>query len=326
MIWHYDCANCRTALNVDWGDREEEVVCPRCRQHHYPPTPGEDQLAYIGGDHWPPEVEEAVTVLRGTTCEVPGCFHQFETLALRKPASQGGRLSVENLIPMCHHHARLKGERDYNRWLAGLTAEERAGPGPSIKFDFTTEDLPAPTRSPAATAGDGGAPRTTAAGLPEHESAPVAAPEREASGVLGQPPSPHGQPGSSYQVLAAHTTIADKHPPEGLQFVTAAPMLAGSFRRVILHYCCALERPGACRVILAAWPRSRPPDWSRGLDGCGALVAVGQHVCPATGCADAKLELILNGANGKGLWTAAVFLGSEGGRPELTDFLLAGSS
>lgn len=299
MVWHYNCANCRTALNVDWEDREEEVVCPRCREHHYPPTPSEDQLAYIGGDHWPPEVEEAVTSLRGMTCEVPGCFHQFETLALRKPASHGGRVSVDNLIPMCHHHARLKGESDYDGWLAGLSAEERVGPGPSIKIEFTTEASSPPLSGSGSTSASAADPRAPAAGTQEQK------------------------PGLLCQILASHTTIADRHPPEGLQLVTAAPLLAGSFRRVVLHYYCALAGPGSCRVILAAWPRSRPPDWSQGLDGCGALVAVGHHEYPSADCAEAKLELDLAVTDDKGFWTVAIFLGSAGGRPELTDFLLA---
>lgn len=128
MTWHYNCPNCGYPLSVDWLRHKEEVVCRKCHTRHYPPTPDEDHFAYICGQKWPPEMEQVVVARRGTTCVAPGCFAPYNTLALRKPISSGGRICVDNLIPLCFKHAREKGERDYDEWSRELQEKSVSAP------------------------------------------------------------------------------------------------------------------------------------------------------------------------------------------------------
>lgn len=118
MLWHYNCPNCGQPLEIEWARHKEETVCRKCRRRHYPPTPDEDPFAYIAGTRWPPELEQIVIAHKGSVCSAPGCFRTYNTLALKKPFSKGGRISIDNLIPVCTHHARDKGELDYEEWLA----------------------------------------------------------------------------------------------------------------------------------------------------------------------------------------------------------------
>lgn len=120
MLWCYHCPSCGQELHVDWDFHREETSCVHCRTSHYPPTPREDHLAYFSGDKWPPEMTDAVISLRGTTCAVPGCFQNYSALSHRRALTEGGRTSVENLIPLCAEHARLKGLRNYDEWLKDL--------------------------------------------------------------------------------------------------------------------------------------------------------------------------------------------------------------
>ncbi|MFO7639633.1 MAG: hypothetical protein R6X14_10145, partial [bacterium] len=290
------CPECHRQLQVEWEDHEGERICPGCRHRHFPPTPGEDPLAFIGGDRWPPEMEQAVVTLRGTTCDVPGCYHAYETLGLRKPASRGGRLSVDNLIPMCHFHARLKGEQDYESWVRELSPEERAGAAPEFEIVFT-EEKPEPKR-------------------------PAAAP---------RPPPPPPTPRKAYPLTGRARGPVEL--PPGLQLVALQPFPARNWRRLALSYRCRLAGNGGCRVILAAWPCARPPDWKREPTGParasreggeGVLLAETSYEGGDATCREGRLELDLSGVTGDELWTAAVLLGSSGGRPELTDYLLAG--
>ncbi|MFO7676446.1 MAG: hypothetical protein R6X12_09050 [bacterium] len=284
MMWHYDCPKCGHPLAVDWEAHGIENVCPHCHRSDYPPTPSEDHAAYIGGDHWPSELESAVIGLRGTTCDIPGCYHQFETLALRRPASQGGRLSVENLVPMCHHHARLKGDQDYDRWVRNLTPEERAGAKSAIEIVFTSDE---PEPKPA-------------------------------------PPAPKPRPAGTLHFIAGKSQVSDEPRTDSLRLVVARPVPAGLLRRLTLHYSCRLGSHGACRVALAAWPAAAPPDWSKGLENSGAVSASNRHEGDRESCLDGLLELDLPPATGNGLWVVAVFLANSGGHPELADYLLAG--
>ncbi len=121
MTWHYNCPECGSAMAVEWSRHKEEVVCRKCRRRHYPPTPDEDHYAYISGQKWPPEMEQVVISRRGTVCVVPGCFASYDTLMLRKPISLGGRICVDNLLPVCFRHSREKGERDYDEWVRELS-------------------------------------------------------------------------------------------------------------------------------------------------------------------------------------------------------------
>ncbi len=138
MIWHYKCPQCGESLTVDWRWLKLEVTCPQCHKVHYPPTPSEDHYAYIEGDKWPKELEDVVASLRGTTCAVPGCYEHYSTLVHRISVSKGGRTSVDNLLPMCSRHAQLKGEQNYEEWLATLTKEPRTKDKP-FEITFTTK-------------------------------------------------------------------------------------------------------------------------------------------------------------------------------------------
>lgn len=284
MIWHYRCPECNRQLEVDWDEHDKEFACPNCRKAHYPPGPSQDHEAFIGGDHWPRDIEDAVIALRGVTCDVPGCYQQYQTLVLRKPASRGGRLSVDNLVPFCLHHARLKGEQDYDDWVRDLSAEERAGPAAELDIVFTEEE-PEPPARPAT-------------------------------------PPPMPAPGRLYPV-AGQVRLHDD-PPPGFLLVTAQPIPARAWRRLVLDYRCRLELDGPCRVILAAWPCSRPPDWTKGFETAGIIAVEAVHDGAEADCHANRLELDLSGMNEDGLWTAAVFLANSGGRPEITDYLLAG--
>ncbi|MEO0081781.1 MAG: HNH endonuclease signature motif containing protein [candidate division WOR-3 bacterium] len=142
MIWHYRCPECSQPLEVDWDWHRDEVVCPNCQHSHYPPTPREDHTAYFGGDTWPQEMADAVVALRGTTCAVPGCYEAYATLVHRCPRSKGGRTSVENLLPMCSHHARLKGEQEYDEWLASQPELSPAVKVEPIKITITQKKRP----------------------------------------------------------------------------------------------------------------------------------------------------------------------------------------
>ncbi|MGQ9678376.1 MAG: HNH endonuclease signature motif containing protein [bacterium] len=115
-------------MAVEWVRHKDAVLCRKCRTRHYPPTPDEDHFAYICGQKWPPEMEQVVVSRRGTTCIAPGCFASYDTLTLRKPISLGGRICVDNLVPVCFKHAREKGERDYDDWIREL--QEMSGGAP----------------------------------------------------------------------------------------------------------------------------------------------------------------------------------------------------
>jgi len=147
MLWHYNCPNCGQPLAVEWMRHKEETVCRKCRTKHYPPTPDEDHFAYIGGTKWPPEIEQVVIAHKGSVCSAPGCYRQYNTLTLRKPISQGGKISIDNLIPVCTHHARDKGEMDYEDWIQSLKERQfneqlAAIPAPALESQFTPAESP----------------------------------------------------------------------------------------------------------------------------------------------------------------------------------------
>ncbi len=145
MLWHYNCPQCGQELEVRWEALRNEVTCPTCAASHYPPTPGEDHYAWIDAESPPREIEDIVVALRGTTCVVPSCYADYSTLVHRRPRSAGGRTSVDNLIPLCDRHARLKGEQVYEEWVAALK-EEPAGETP---FDITFTHSDADERAAA---------------------------------------------------------------------------------------------------------------------------------------------------------------------------------
>jgi hypothetical protein len=146
MIWHYRCPHCRLALEVSWDDINQEVVCTGCKAVHYAPTPGEDHTAYIDGERWPSEMEEAVVALHGSVCAVPGCYREHTTLVQRRPFAKGGRLSVENLAPACAQHASDRGKEDYDDWLARFARKEPDVAASVITITTTSPDaLPVQT-------------------------------------------------------------------------------------------------------------------------------------------------------------------------------------
>jgi hypothetical protein len=149
MIWHYSCPECGRPVEIDWDWLKHEIMCPGCRANHYPPTPGEDHFAYVGGDRWPKDMEAAVVSLRGTTCAAPGCFQKYTTLAHRRGPGRGGRTSVDNLIPLCAPHARAKGTRDYEDWAAELReAQPAATPLPEAPRVTPVSAWPQPAVEP----------------------------------------------------------------------------------------------------------------------------------------------------------------------------------
>jgi hypothetical protein len=85
-------------------------------------------------------METAVVSLRGTTCAAPGCFQTYSSLVHRRQPAAGGRTSVDNLIPLCGPHARDKGARDYEEWVALLRT---SAPGkPAAQEGAGLEKLP----------------------------------------------------------------------------------------------------------------------------------------------------------------------------------------
>jgi hypothetical protein len=149
MIWHYRCPSCSQQLEANWDWHREEVTCPQCRNRHYPPTPHEDRYAWFGGDKWPQEMADAVVAVRGTTCAVPGCYQAYDVMVHRKPMAKGGRTSVDNLLPMCTRHARLKGGQDYDEWLRTQPEVASVTQAEPIKITITPKQ-PAPPPEPIA--------------------------------------------------------------------------------------------------------------------------------------------------------------------------------
>lgn len=146
MDWHYKCPNCGSSVKTEWEKARHEVVCPHCRHRHFPPTPSEDHTAYVGSDRWPKDIEEVVLALRGTSCSVRECFREHTTLVHRRSATKGGHTSVDNLLPMCAHHAREMGLEDYDDWIKTLPASA-ATQQPTIQITLTSQP-----KSPAAAA------------------------------------------------------------------------------------------------------------------------------------------------------------------------------
>lgn len=139
MDWHYNCPNCGTPIKTEWDPTPREASCPSCRKRHFPPTPSEDHLAYVGSDHWPRDIEEVVIALRGAVCSVAGCFHEHTTLVHRRPVTRGGHTSVDNLLPMCAHHARELGLQDYDEWVKNRPAAAV----PTMQIELTALNRPA---------------------------------------------------------------------------------------------------------------------------------------------------------------------------------------
>jgi hypothetical protein len=140
IIWHYHCPECSRTCTVPWDDIKKEIVCPDCNTAHYAPTPSEDHAAYVGGECWPQSLEDEVVGLHGSACAVPGCYREHTTLVPRVPRSNGGRYSVENMVPACAEHAAGRGEEDYEEWLARFARKEPDNAGSGITITTNPKD------------------------------------------------------------------------------------------------------------------------------------------------------------------------------------------
>jgi hypothetical protein len=102
----------------------------------------------VDGKTWPPEMEKEVVAIRGSTCIAPGCYREHTTLVPRLPFSEGGRLSVENLMPACAEHAAVRGEDDFDEWLHRVNRPE-----PEVVVSGITITATAPNDIPVQTFG-----------------------------------------------------------------------------------------------------------------------------------------------------------------------------
>lgn len=293
MVWHYNCPNCRYANSVEWDDLQVEKICPRCKHTHFPPVPGEDHYAYIGSEKWPRDMEEAVLGIRGTTCAVPGCYHEYEALVHKHPISKGGRTSVDNLLPMCHEHARAKGQQEYDEWVKTLP---KASGAPEVPFEitFTTgrhakkKDEPASKKAPAV-------------------------------GAYRPPTTKHKAP----QPIAQGVNLEGELPP-GAQLVAATPFIPGGARKLVLHYGWSTDEGGPCRVTLAAWPLSEQPELLRGLEQLKNPHATNEHGSSKDKHGAGKLEVDVDGREDEP-WVVAAFAESKAGKPVVRNYLLFGT-
>lgn len=119
MKWNYRCPNCNTWGNVDWEKRNNLFNCHNCKKSHYPPTPSQQQDAYVDTRYWPEEIKDTVINFKGNKCTVPRCTKNYQTLDQRIAFANSGRTSVDNLYPMCNDHNQSEGDKDYQLWLAG---------------------------------------------------------------------------------------------------------------------------------------------------------------------------------------------------------------
>lgn len=175
MIWYYSCPECHRPAEVDWRWLKDQVYCPNCGAQHYPPTPGEDPLAYVDGAEWPKEMESIVVSRHGTMCAVPGCYRRYATLAHHKSVEEGGHTSAENLVPICAEHAQAKGNRGYDQWVRSLKEEAPAE---------AEQVLPAPDFSQVSAAAPAATAQTSAAA---ERIQPIAAATGVKLGISGLP-------------------------------------------------------------------------------------------------------------------------------------------
>jgi len=288
MMWHYNCPQCGTATAVTWDWLEKELICPHCGANHYPPTPHEDHYAYVDTPSWPPEIEEAVTALRGTVCAVPSCYRARTTLAHRKPLVRGGVTSVDNLIPMCARHAESKGDRNYDEWLCEIRRQEAEAPPSQPQIEITITSHRQEEQAPSCG-------YQVASGL----YVPVAA---------GRPERPGPKSGAVAPWLFCRM-----------------PFLRGTLNRLLLDYDWEMVRSGLCRVYVLAWPKDQEPDLKLlGSPQYAWLFSVKEHLGVAGEKGTHQLELALPDAPG-GRWTAAAALIDEGCDFELAEYALAGT-
>jgi hypothetical protein len=124
LKYHYPCPHCQTARHCEWEERLARKQCRHCRKPYLPPTPAEEPDAYVDQQEPPPEMADAVRARKGPACAASDCHNPAAGLDHGVPYSQGGRTSVNNLLPLCPAcHAARRDERQQT-WLRG------AGNGP----------------------------------------------------------------------------------------------------------------------------------------------------------------------------------------------------
>lgn len=118
MNWNYRCPNCGEWRQIDWEKRKEQHKCHKDDTFIYlPPTPAQQNDAFVDTHYWPDDIENVVVKTKGSTCTAPNCNKDYETLDHRIPYSQNGKTSVENLYPMCESCNRSKGDGNYFLWV-----------------------------------------------------------------------------------------------------------------------------------------------------------------------------------------------------------------
>ena len=292
MMWNYDCPACHRPITVDWRLREAETICRMCDRNHYPPTPSEDRYAYVDEEKWPPEMGMAVVALRGTICSVPGCYGEHSTFVFRQLPAQGGRTSVDNLMPVCARHASSKGNRNYDEWMAAMRQEEAARKKAEPTFEVTITSRPAETD------------------MPSPDFAPL--------------------PGLLLPLAAARPVQPARTQDPGAKALAelkfAVPFLRGPTGKVVFSYDWEMKKSGRCLVFLLAWPRGEEPDIAPlGSPKFAGFSIAKDHLGVKDEKGNAELELTLPATPG-GRWTAAVAILDEGCDFRFGEYALAATS
>ncbi len=298
MLWNYRCPNCGRPLAVEWSRHKDKTNCRHCRSKHYPPTPDEDHFAYISGAKWPLELEKIVVARKGSFCSAPNCFQPYQTLTLRQPLSKGGKLSLDNLIPVCAYHAREKGEQTYEEWIRSLTEKQPEDrifkprySGNETKIGFDTNDGSNPDAS------------SLVATLPVETS--------EEEPVL-----------TTVQLIARESQVK-LQPILERRPIIIAPFLRGLVNRLVFDYEWEIRGGGDLNVYLTAWSKGQQPKLEHlGTPEFDGLNAVKRHTVTQNAAGQSCLTLILPPAP-LGRWTAAVFILGDGAFV-IKEFVLAG--
>jgi len=276
-------------MAVEWLKHKEKTNCRHCRSKHYPPTPDEDHFAYISGIKWPLELEQIVVARKGAFCSAPNCFQPYQTLTLRQPFSRGGKLSFDNLIPVCTYHARGKWEQTYEEWVKALTEQQANSNIPSF---IKSHNLGIETKIGVdANYGLNDVSQPVATALP------VETPEEEP--VV-----------STVQLIARESQVRlqpllEKRP------IIIAPFLRGVVNKLVFDYEWEIRGSGELSVYLTAWFRGQQPNLEHlGTPEFDGLTAVKKHSVPQNATGQSCLTLNLPPAP-LGRWIAAVLILGE---------------
>jgi hypothetical protein len=288
MFWNYNCPECGKPTSVDWARREAEALCRRCAKTHYPPTPHEDHYAYVNELKWPPELEEAVLTIRGAVCAMPGCYGEHTTLVFRKPVTDGGQTSVDNLMPVCARHAVSKGNRAWDEWIVEARAELAAQKNATPTFEVTiTKHDPKPEKA------------VVEAVAPAGAMLPLAAMR------MPRPPRTAG-PGVPLTEIKL-----------------AVPFLRGATGKIAFSYDWEMKKSGKCQVFLLAWPCGDDPDITLvGSPKFPGFQMSKDHLGVKDEKGTNEMELGLPATPG-GRWTAAVAVLDSGCDFQFTECALA---